>query len=164
MKKCVFAGTFDPFTVGHNSTVEKCLALFDEVVVAVAENKNKACTFSAAERAEMIKAVFQGNARVKVVVWEGAVVDLLQAENTPFYVRGVRNTVDFEYENADFFASKKLYKDMITVYIPAEQEHLHVSSTLVKNSILFHKPYGEYLPEAVYEYIQKRGDKCLKNK
>lgn len=164
MKKCVFAGTFDPFTVGHNSTVEKCLALFDEVVVAVAENKNKACMFSVEERAEMITRAFQGNARVRVLVWEGAIVDLLQAENTPFYVRGVRNTVDFEYENADYYASKKLCGDMITLYFPANQEHLHVSSTLVKNSILFQKPYEEYLPKAVYEYIQKRGDKCLKNK
>ena len=56
MKKCVFAGTFDPFTVGHEDTVRKCLALFDEVVVAVAENKQKRCMFSAQARVEMIRA------------------------------------------------------------------------------------------------------------
>ncbi len=157
MRKCVFAGTFDPFTSGHFSTVEKCLAMFDEVVVAVAENKRKICMFSPSERQEMIRAVYAQEPRVKVVMWSGAAVDLLKAEHTPFYVRGVRNTVDFEYATADFYASRRLSAEMITIYIPAEQELLHVSSTLVKNCISFGKPYRDYLPAAVYEAIQKRG-------
>lgn len=157
MKKCVFAGTFDPFTSGHESTARKCLAAFDEVVIAVAENKNKAHMFSSDERAEMIRAVFAGEERVKVVIWEGAIVDLLKAENTRFYVRGIRNTVDLEYENADFYASRKLSGDMITLYIPAEQSLTHVSSSLVKNCIAFGKPFEDYVPKAVYERIKKRG-------
>ena len=155
MKKCVFAGTFDPFTVGHEDTVRKCLALFDEVVVAVAENKQKRCMFSAQARVEMIRAVFAEEPRVRVMRWEGVIADLLKREGTPFYVRGIRNTVDFEYENADFYASRDLDPSLITLYIPAEQKHLHVSSTLVKNCIAFEKPYREYVPAAVYEYIQK---------
>ncbi len=155
MKKCVFAGTFDPFTVGHEDTVRKCLALFDEVVVAVAENKQKRCMFSAQARGEMICAVFAGEPRVRVMRWEGVIADLLKREGTPFYVRGIRNTVDFEYENADFYASRDLDPSLITLYIPAEQKHLHVSSTLVKNCIAFEKPYCGYVPAAVYEYIQK---------
>lgn len=155
MKKCVFAGTFDPFTVGHEDTVRKCLALFDEVVVAVAENKQKRCMFSAQARVQMIRAVFADEPRVRVMRWEGVIVDLLKREGTPFYVRGIRNTVDFEYENADFYASRDLDPSLITLYIPAEQKHLHVSSTLVKNCIAFEKPYREYVPAAVYEYIQK---------
>ena len=121
MKKCVFAGTFDPFTVGHEDTVRKCLALFDEVVVAVAENKQKRCMFSAHARVEMIRAVFADEPRVRVMRWEGVIADLLKREGTPFYVRGIRNTVDFEYENADFYASRDLDPLLITLYIPAEQ-------------------------------------------
>ncbi len=155
MKKCVFAGTFDPFTVGHEDTVRKCLALFGEVVVAVAENKQKRCMFSAHARVEMIRAVFADEPRVRVMRWDGVIADLLKREGTPFYVRGIRNTVDFEYENADFYASRDLDPSLITLYIPAEQKHLHVSSTLVKNCIAFEKPYREYVPAAVYEYIQK---------
>lgn len=158
MKKCVFAGTFDPFTVGHEDTVRTCLKLFDEVVVALMENKQKHCMFSLQERKEMIEATFAGEPRVRVVVWEGIVVDLLRAEKTPVYVRGLRNTVDFEYENANFYASRDLDKEMITVYLPSEQKHLHISSTLVKNCIAFGKPFEEYVPAAVYEYIsRKRG-------
>ena len=158
MNKCVFAGTFDPFTVGHEETVKKCLALFDEVVVAVAENRKKHCLFSAQERTEMIELLYKGEPRVKVLRFGGVIVDLLKAEGTRFYVRGVRNTVDLEYENADFFASRKLDKDMITLYLPCEQELLHISSTLVKNCIAFQKPYSEYVPKTVYEYIVKRGN------
>ena len=156
MKKCVFAGTFDPFTVGHDDTVKKSLALFDEVVVAVAENKNKSCRFSLKERVEMIASVYKEEPRVRVLSWDGAIVDLLKKENTPFYVRGIRNFRDFDYETADFYASRKLDPEMITLYIPAEQEHLHISSTLVKNSIAFEKPFIDYLPKAVYEYITEK--------
>ena len=157
MKKCVFAGTFDPYTAGHADTVEKCLKLFDEVVVAVAENRGKQCFFSPEERVEMVKAVYRDEERVRVVRWDGVIADLLKAENTPFYVRGVRNSVDFEYETADFYASRKLNDEMIPLYIPAEQDLLHISSTIVRNSIAFGKPYRTYVPEAVYEYIRKRG-------
>lgn len=156
LKKCVFAGTFDPFTAGHADTVKKCLKLFDEVIVAVAENKKKACMFSLEERAEMIRRTYAEEPRVRAVCWDGVIVDLLKRENTPFYVRGVRNTIDFEYENADYFASKDLDGEMITLYFPAERNLLHVSSTLVKNCIAFGKPFQGYVPASVYEFITKR--------
>lgn len=155
MKKCVFAGTFDPFTVGHEDTVKKCLVLFDEVIVAVAENTRKNCRFSLGEREEMVRAVFEGEPRVRVVAWDGVIVDLLRRENTRIYVRGVRNAVDFEYENDDFFASRDLDSEMVTVYIPAEQKNVHVSSTLVKNCMAFGKPYEQYVPRAVYDFITR---------
>ena len=158
MKKCVFAGSFDPFTVGHEDTVKKCLALFDEVIVAVAENKNKSYRFPSEERRKMIAAVYKEEPRVRVLSWNGAIVDLLKAENTRFYVRGIRNLRDYDYETADFYASRKLDPDMVTLYLPAEQEHLHISSTLVKNSIAFQKPFEEYLPKAVYDYITETKD------
>ena len=158
MRKCVFAGTFDPFTVGHEDTVAKCLALFDEVVVAVAENKQKHSFFSAQEREEMICAVYRDEPRVRVVRWDGVIVDLLKKEGTPFYVRGLRNTVDFDYETADFYASRDLDDSLVALYIPAEQRHLHVSSTLVKNCIAFGKDCSRYVPRAVADYIAKRGN------
>lgn len=158
MRKCIFAGTFDPFTIGHADTVEKCLQLFDGVVIAIAENRQKQCMFSPAERTEMVEAVYRGEDRVRVIRWEGVIADLLMQENTPFYVRGVRNTVDFTYETTDYYATKHLNPSVIPVYIPAEQGLLHVSSTLVRNSILFGKPYSCYVPHAVFEAIEKRGN------
>ncbi len=158
IRKCVFAGTFDPFTNGHEDTVRKCLRLFDEVIIAIAQNTRKQYMFSAEERKEMIGAVYEDEPRVRILVWDGVIVDLLKREQTSFYVRGLRNTVDFEYENADFFASRDLDKEMITLYIPSERENLHISSTLVKNCVRFGKPYEGYVPAAVYKYMRnKRG-------
>ena len=157
MKKCVFAGTFDPFTIGHADTVAKCLKLFDEVIVAVARNSRKQNLFSPEEREQMISAVYRNEPRVRVLVWEGAIVDLLKRENTSFYVRGLRNATDFENENADFYASRDLDENMVELYIPAERQNLHVSSTLVKNCIAFQKPFERYVPQEVYAFMKKRG-------
>ena len=149
MKKCVFAGTFDPPTTGHKNVIDTCLEIFDEVVVGVGINTAKTPMFSAEERKALLEKLYGGEKRVRVVLFVGAAVDLLESENTRFYVRGLRNTVDFEYETADHFASKKLKKDLVTLYVPAEQESLHISSSLVRNSRKFKKDFLSYVPEKI---------------
>ena len=149
MKKCVFAGTFDPPTTGHKNVTDTCLEIFDEVVVGVGINTAKTPMFSADERKALLEKLYGGEKRVRVVLFVGAAVDLLESENTRFYVRGLRNTVDFEYETADHFASKKLKKDLVTLYVPAEQESLHISSSLVRNSRKFKKDFLSYVPEKI---------------
>lgn len=153
MKKCIFAGTFDPPTVGHEEVVENSIKIFDEVIVAVMVNPQKQSLFTVEERVELLKELFKDNPAVKVISFDGAIADLLERENTPFYVRGVRDAIDFEYENRNFFASKKLNKDIITIYIPASQEKLHVSSTLVKNSIHFKKDIKPLVPAKIADKI-----------
>lgn len=159
MKKCVFSGTFDPPTKGHEKVINTCLEIFDEVVVAVMVNPDKNPLFTESERRELLSKLYAGNDRVKVVVFDGAAVDLLERENTPFYVRGVRNTVDFEYENSNYFASKKLKEDLVEIYIPAEQENLQISSSLIRNSVKFKKAYSQYIPGAILQDLQKMLDK-----
>lgn len=160
MKKCVFSGTFDPPTTGHKNIIEKCLELFDEVVVAIMVNTDKNPLLSEEERKFLLEKLFSEEKRIRVEIFEGAAVDILEKEGTPFYVRGVRNIIDFEYENANFFANKKLKSDIITIYIPAEQDSLQISSTLVKNSVKFHKDYADYMP------VEIRSDfiEMIKNK
>ncbi len=157
MKKCVFAGTFDPFTVGHADTVAKCLALFDEVVVAVAENKSKSCLFPLPLRKRMVSAVYRNEPRVKVVAWDGVIADLLKEEGTPFYVRGLRSPADYEYETMDFYASRDLSKDLIELYFPTELDKIHISSTLVRNCIAFKKPFSGYVPAEVFAILKEEG-------
>ena len=145
MKKCVFAGTFDPPTSGHRAVVDTCLKIFDEVVVAVMVNTKKSPLLSEEQRKILLEKLFCGNPAVKVVIFEGAAVDLLKQENTVFYVRGVRSGIDFEYETADYYASKKLMPRLVA----AEQDKIQVSSTLVKNSIKFKKQLFDYVPEEI---------------
>lgn len=155
MKKCVFAGTFDPPTKGHEYVIGKCLEIFDEAVVAVMINPQKTPLLTESERLFLLEKLFKGNNRVKIKIFDGAAVDLLESENTPFYVRGVRDGIDFEYENRNFFANRKLKEDIVTIYIPSEQESLHISSSLVRNSVKFNKDYTRYIPEKIREDLQK---------
>lgn len=195
-KKCVFAGSFDPPTLGHKAVMEDCLKMFDEVVVAVLINPAKTPFFTVEQRLEMLRLTVEGifqntdgagygcgfgacaqagadknahtttagaqaggslieraGARVKIVAFEGTVAELLEKEGTKVYVRGVRNTVDFEYENANFFASKKLDSQLTAVYLPCRQELLHVSSGMVRNSLAFGTPIDEYVTKEVQSYI-----------
>ena len=160
MKKCVFSGTFDPPTKGHEKIIKTCLEIFDEVVVAVMVNPDKTPLLMENERETLLKKLFADEKRVKVCVFYGAAVDLLERENTNFYVRGVRDCIDFEFENRNYYASKKLKNNLIEIYIPAEQENLHISSTAVRTSVRFKKEYLQYIPAS----IQKDLLEMLKNK
>lgn len=155
MKKCVFAGTFDPPTTGHLSIVEKSMRIFDEVVVAVLINTAKNTCLTVDERVELLKELFEEYPQVKVVSFDGAAVDLLEKENTPFYVRGVRDCIDFDYERRDYYASKRLKGDLVEIFLPSEQDEIFVSSTLVRNSVKFEKDYSELLPNKIKNTFRK---------
>ena len=155
LKKCVFAGTFDPPTLGHKSVIEECLKLFDEVVVAILVNPDKQPSFTVEQRIEMLSLDFAGESRLRVRSFEGTVAELLAQEGTKSYVRGIRNGVDLDYENANFYASKNLDKDITAVYLHCPQELLHVSSTMVRNSLRFGTPIDEYVSEKVKAYLER---------
>lgn len=152
-RKCIFAGSFDPVTKGHEALIGQCLMLFDEVVVAILVNPVKKPLFSLEQRKEMLRLALGENERIRIIAFEGTIAELLKKEQTPFYVRGIRNTVDFEYENANYFASKRLNADMVPVYLPCPQELLHVSSSMVRSSLQFKTPISDYVSEGVEEYI-----------
>lgn len=154
-KKCIFAGTFDPPTLGHKALIEDCVKLFDEVVVAVMINPMKTPCFTLDERMEMLALTVGENSRVRTVSFAGTVAELLEKENTKIYVRGIRNGVDLDFENANFYASKKLDPDLVAVYLPCRQELLHVSSSVVRSSLQFGTPIDEYVSKEVKEYIEK---------
>lgn len=153
-RKCVFAGSFDPPTLGHKVLIEQCLQLFDEVLVAIMLNPHKQPYFTVEQKKEMLKLTVDSD-RIRIVEFDGTVAELLQKEDTPFYVRGLRNSTDFDYENANFYASKKLNQDITAVYLPCPQELLHVSSSMVRNSLQFNTPINEYVTKAVEAYIRQ---------
>ena len=153
-RKCVFAGTFDPLTLGHEALIADCLKMFDEVVVAILVNPSKTPFFTAEERKEMIAMAFEGENRVRVVEFLGTVAELMKREGTEVYVRGIRNSTDLDFENANFYASRKLDEKVTAVYLPCRQELLHISSTMVRNSLKFGTPIDEYVSEKVKAYIE----------
>ena len=154
-RKCIFAGTFDPPTLGHKNMIESCLKMFDEVVVAFPVNPAKAPCFSLEARKEMLRLMFPNEARLRFVETDGTVAELLEAEKTEFYVRGIRNSTDLDYENANFYATKKLSPSIEAIYLPCPQKLLHVSSSMVRNSLRFGTSIDEYVTPEVKEYIEE---------
>ena len=154
-KKCIFAGTFDPPTLGHKNVIETCLKMFDEVVVAFPVNPTKEPYFSLSARKEMLTLMFPNEPRIRFVETDGTIAELLKTEGTEFYVRGLRNSTDFDYENANFYATKKLFPNVEAIYLPCPQELMHVSSSMVKNSLRFHTPIDEYVTPEVKNYIEE---------
>ena len=151
----MFPGSFDPFTAGHLNILKRALTMFDEVVVAIMVNPQKQPYFTLEQREEMLALMVKNNPRVRITSTTGTVAELLQKENTKFYVRGIRNSIDLDYENANFYASKKLDPDLTAVYLPCPQDLLHVSSSMVRNSLKFQTPIDEYVTKEVKEYIEK---------
>lgn len=155
MKRCVFAGTFDPPTLGHKDIVLKCLELFDEVIVAILINPNKRPLFSEEARLAMLRKVFAAYKNVRVLAYDGLTVDLLKRENAKFYVRGIRNGTDYDYEAQLNYINTDMYKDMLTVFLPTRQEYLHISSSLVKDALRFGKNVDKYVPEEIRGDLRK---------
>ncbi len=163
MKRCVFAGTFDPPTLGHEDIVLKCLDLFDEVIVAILINPNKRPLFSEEARLAMLRKVFAKYPNVRVLSYDGLTVDLLKREGAKFYVRGIRNGTDYDYEAQLNYINMDMYEGMSTVFLPTRQEYLHISSTLVKDALRFGKNVDKYVPKEIWGDLKKYIEEAKKD-
>lgn len=142
----MFAGTFDPFTIGHESIVTRALALFDEVVVAVVNNAEKRSFLSLEKRMQFIKSVYEGNKRVRVVAFDGLLIDVARAEGATCVVRGIRTVQDFEYEKnlGDIYRE---IGNLETVLLCSYPELGFVSSTMVRAHLVHGYDVSAYLPK-----------------
>ena len=160
MKTCVFAGTFDPITTGHEYVIKKCLTVFDKVVIAVGVNKAKNPLFSQAERVALIKNVFEDESRVEVCEFDGMLVEFMKEKGITVNVRGIRNEDDYKYETTMSRYNLDMYPELLTMYIPTPVELEYVSSSAVRNIIELNSDCSKYLPKAVMEFINLK----IKNK
>ncbi len=155
MKKAVFAGTFDPITIGHEKVIEKASKLFDKLYVSLGVNPEKTPIFSKETRLEMLKKVCEKYQNIEVLYHEGMLVDLMKKYGIKYTVRGVRNDSDYVYENEMHFVNKNLYPEIVTLFIPCDKEFVNVSSTAVRNAVKSCENLDEYLSKEVIEIIKK---------
>ena len=141
----LFAGTFDPYTRGHHALVERALAMFDKVVVAVGRNLGKNCMFSLEERVSAIEKVYAGNDRVSVAVYDTLTMDFARSVGAVALLRGVRSMKDFEYER-DIADINLRLGGMDTVLLISEPEYASVSSSVVRELIKYGKDVSSLLP------------------
>ena len=146
MRTAIFPGSFDPFTIGHYDIVQRALPLFDEIVIGVGINAQKRPLFSPEERVEAIKKAFRDEPKVRVMTYETLTVDFAHEMGATFMLRGVRSTVDFEYEKAFAEANKQL-SGIETVLLLTKPEYGHISSSLVRDLYSYGKDITPYLPK-----------------
>ncbi|MBQ5463981.1 MAG: pantetheine-phosphate adenylyltransferase [Fibrobacter sp.] len=131
----VFAGSFDPFTVGHMDIVRRASSIFDELRVLLAVNASKKYLFDVATRVEMVRTAVAAIPNVKVDCFDGLTVNFMKTVEARYLVRGIRNASDLDAEQAVAWNNKAIYGgsgEIETVLLLSAQEHLVVSSTLVR--------------------------------
>ena len=145
MKRAIFPGSFDPFTIGHHDIVLRGLQLFDEIIIGIGHNISKRDAFPQEERIAAIQSAFKSEPRVKVMAYDGLTVDFAAEQQAQFILRGVRSVQDFEYERNIAEANKQL-SGIETVLLYTRPEYAHISSTLLRDLRAHGKDISPYLP------------------
>ncbi|MCH5219384.1 MAG: pantetheine-phosphate adenylyltransferase [Muribaculaceae bacterium] len=143
-RSAIFAGSFNPFTVGHASIVERGLALFDHIVIAIGVNAHKHHSDAVTQAANILQQ-YSGNSHVSVIVWPGLMVDLARQLDIHFFLRGVRSVADYEYERNMADVNRRL-AGVETVLLFSLPEHGAISSSVVRELQSYGADVSDMLP------------------
>ena len=147
MKKvAIFPGSFDPFTIGHASIVERGLPLFDEIVIGVGLNESKRALYPPSERVAAISRLYADEPRVRVESYDDLTIDFAHRVGARFILRGLRSVKDFEYER-DIANMNHRLSGIETVLLFTEPHYSSVSSSVVRELIAFGKDVSDFLPK-----------------
>ncbi|HHU97645.1 MAG: pantetheine-phosphate adenylyltransferase [Bacteroidota bacterium] len=142
----LFPGTFDPFTVGHESLVRRGLTLVDELVIAIGVNEAKQSYFPVEKRLQMIRDLYQPEPRVRVESYDTLTVDFAREVGASFILRGIRSVADFEYEKTIAHMNQTL-SGIETILLFTEPTHVHISSSIVRELLRYGRDVSQFLPE-----------------
>lgn len=147
-RKAIFPGTFDPFTIGHFSIVKRALTFMDEVVISIGINDQKNTYFPLEKRVDIIRKLYRDEPRIKVESYEGLTMDFAQQIGADFIIRGIRTVSDFEYEETIADVNRKM-SGIETILLFTEPELTGVSSTIVRELLMYHKDISRFIPEGM---------------
>ncbi|MEM7263041.1 MAG: pantetheine-phosphate adenylyltransferase [Planctomycetota bacterium] len=158
MRRAIYPGTFDPPHRGHIDLIRRGRALVDELVVAVAVNRDKNALFTDAERVELLERCVADDDGIRVIAFSGLVVNLLAQEKADFILRGIRTFSDFEAELAMAYTNRQLAgsTDAETLFVLPRLEYSHFSSRRVKEVASFGGDVAHFVPDGIYEDIAAR--------
>jgi pantetheine-phosphate adenylyltransferase len=155
MKRAIYPGTFDPITNGHIDVLEKAVKIFDEVILAVADYTGKNTIFSLEKRLELCRESLKTSfTQVKVVSFQGLVVDFADDVDASVMIRGLRAVSDFEYELSLALMNKKLNNRLDTVFFVPDNKYLYLSSTMVRQIVELGGNLKDMIPECVLNALQ----------
>ena len=154
-KRCVFPGSFDPVTNGHLDLIRRSAALFDEVVVAVLHNPAKEGLFPVEKRLELLARACEDMDNVRVDSFEGLLVDDRRSQNARIVVRGLRGVRDFESECQMAQLNHQLSPEVETFFLATSPEHMHVSSSAVREIGMFGGDLSPYVPQSILQEVAR---------
>ena len=152
----VYAGSFDPITLGHIDLVERASALFSDVVVAIGVHPTRTPLFSIDERVAMVETVAKQFPNVTVASFEGLLIDYCRRIGARVIVRGLRAATDFEYELQIAHANADLHPEVDTIFLPTRTKHGFLSASLVREIASHGGDVSRYAPPVVCEALRKK--------
>lgn len=155
-RSAIYPGSFDPITYGHIDVIKRATAIFDEVVVAVANNTRKTPLFDIEERIRMLRESTKGIKGVKIEAFSGLVVEFARQKNIRVLIRGVRMFSDFEYEFQMALTNRRLNEDLETVFLMPSEGYSFLSSTLLKEAAALGADISSFVPDYVQERLRER--------
>lgn len=156
MKRALTPGTFDPITSGHLDIISRASQLFDEVIVAVAASPNKKPLFSLDERVSLAEKAVSTLANVKVVPFEGLLVDFAHEQEATVVVKGLRAITDFEYEFQMTAMNYQLAANLETLFIMSPPEYMYLSSSVVREIASLGGDVSRFVPKCVSDALVKK--------
>lgn len=157
MKSAMYPGSFDPITYGHIDVIKRASKIFDNLTVAVLYNKAKHSLFSVDERVKMVEKAVEGLENVKVVSYEGLLVDYAKEHNVNVIIRGLRAVTDFEYELQMSQTNRKLSDDSVdTIFLNTDLRYAYLSSSTVKEVASFGGDISKFVPDFIAEEVHAK--------
>ncbi len=156
MMRAIYPGSFDPVTLGHLDIIERAARISDELIVGVLQNKAKSPLFSVEERVIMLGEVTKHLKNVKIVPFEGLLIDFAKQMDAKVIVRGLRAITDFEYELQMSQTNRKLNSDVETLFLTTSLDYSYLSSTTVKEVASFDGDITQFVPEIVAKRVTEK--------
>jgi len=159
IRKAMFAGSFDPITNGHLDIIYRSSKIFDELQIGVLYNPNKKGMFNFEERVHLIKECTSHLNNIKVVSFDGLLVNYCEENGVDTLVRGVRSGADVEYELQMAHMNKELNPNIETIILPTATKYSFISSSLIKEVLNFDADIKNLVPKVVLEELKRKADR-----
>ncbi len=155
-RKAIYAGTFDPITYGHMDLIKRALVIFDEVIIAVADNPAKAPLFSIEERTALIRKSLGRKKGIHIDSFEGLLVDYVRARGVNVIIRGIRALSDFEIEFQMALSNRKLNSKIETIFLMPHESYAYLSSRLIKEIVSLGGDASSFVPSCVARALREK--------